>query len=147
MKIAMHFEGGTELAASLRAMPEAASATIVVGALHQAGLPMADNMASLMKRSKDGKEHAADHVVVSRLTWRIEVDGITRSILPGEYAVGVGPAKDFFYWFFQEYGTVYQQPPNPALRPGFDQTVEQSLGILIALMRDAIAAKAREVGP
>lgn len=144
MRIGLQIVGGPELAASLRGMEAAASRKIVVGALRRAGGLMADRMASYMPRS-DEAPHVADSVVVTELKVLQGEDGRYRSVLPDEYVVGVGPAKDFFYWFFKEYGTVYQ-PAVPAMRPGFDQTVEQCLGILIAVLRQSIAATAAAGG-
>lgn len=140
MKIALEVKGGKELARALRGLSQAASEKIVVGALRKGGEYMAATIASLMKRGPEAP-HAADNVRVS-VARRVEVDGITRSVMPDEYAVSVGPTKDFYYWYFREYGTVYQ-PAAPAMRPGFDQSVDRSLDIVIAILREAIAAQAR----
>lgn len=137
--IGVKFTGGPALAAALRAMPEAASQTIVLGALHEAGDVLAEVMGSYMERG-EAEPHAADNVVVN--TVNTITDGITeRPVLPDEYAVAVGPAKDFFYWFFREYGTVYQSA-TPAMRPAWDSTVERCLRILVETLAASIAAKA-----
>ena len=144
MKIALTMTGGPALAAALRAMPEAASKKIVNGALRSAGDELAARMAGYMPRSPEAP-HVADHVVVQTVTTIGDVDGSKRPLLPDEYAVAVGPAKDFFYWFFREFGTVHKAA-SPAMRPAFDQTAARCLAIVVEVLGASIAATAAAGG-
>jgi HK97 gp10 family phage protein len=125
---ALRVDGGEELARTLRAMPDRMSARIVGAALKKAAAPIRDATAAHMARSQQphargtdpndgarGESHAADHV------------GITLG--RSGHSVAIGPAKDWWYWLMQEYGTVHV-PAQPALRPAFDTQGVRALGIL-----------------
>lgn len=103
--------GGAELAHRLNALPDAVSTPIIRRALLQGGGLIRDAVASRIKRGTDAP-HAADHV------------GMT----PGRSgrSLAIGPTKDYFYWLFQEFGTVHH-PAQPALRPAFDATGAQAV--------------------
>lgn len=110
----MKVEGGEDLARKLNALPEALSKNVISAALKSGGERVRTMAAVRMKRSAD-PPHAADNVVMS-------VGRSGRSI-------AIGPSKSFFYWLFQEFGTV-RHPAQPALRPAFDSQAPVALGII-----------------
>jgi HK97 gp10 family phage protein len=61
-------------------------------------------------------------------------------------AVAVGPTKDYFYGYFQEFGTAHHGA-QPWARPGFDEGKDEALAIIGREAWAAIAAKARSVSP
>lgn len=130
MKVSLRFEGGSDLARRLAQLPDAVGDRVLRAALRDGAEPMRDRMASLIKRG-DEAPHAADHVVISTQRARGDSD---------EIAVAVGPAQDFYYWFFQEYGTS-RHPAQPAMRPAFDSEAPRSLGLIRDRLWDALRAR------
>lgn len=135
MNIKLSMQGGSQLAKALRDSGEALTKTIVIEALKSAADPIRLDMASRMKRGPDAP-HAADNVIVATVN---EIDG--EKLGPKEFAVGIGPTKDFWYWFFQEFGTV-RHSAQPAMRPAFDAGAERALKALGNALWDAIAKHA-----
>lgn len=128
-KFSMQIQGGKELAMRLRALPEAYTRTIVLGALREAGEPMRARMAQLAPR-EPGKPDLADNINISVANRLGDVGGGRwEARHDEEHAVAVGPTKDFFYGLFQEYGTVHHAP-QPFMRPAFDSEAPRALQIL-----------------
>lgn len=121
MKMSMRFEGGRELAATLRAMPKAQSRAAQVDALLEAAEPI-----KVVARQKapraPGHPDMADSIEAAQTRRKIDVR-------EGETGVIVGPWKSRFWGFFQEWGTVHHAA-QPFLRPAFDENKERSLDIL-----------------
>ena len=132
MKISLSLQGGQQLSKALEQAGAALTRTLMMEALRAAADPMRLDMASRMARSAEAP-HAADHVIVASVT---SIDG--EKLGPLEFAVGVGPTKDFFYWFYQEFGTVHH-PAKPAMRPAFDAGAERALKAIGYGLWDAIA--------
>lgn len=135
MNIKLSMQGGQALAKALEQAGEALTKTIVIEALKVAANPIRLDMASGMARGADAP-HAADHVIVATVN---EIEG--EKLGPKEFAVGIGPTKNFWYWFYQEFGTVHH-PAQPAMRPAFDRGAEQALKAIGDGLWDAIARHA-----
>lgn len=122
-----------------RALQEAGAAlsrTIVIEALKAAADPIRLDMAARMARGEDAP-HTADNVVIATVN---EIDG--EKLAPMEFAVGIGPTKDFWYWFFQEFGTVHHAA-QPAMRPAMDAGAQLALKDIGNGLWDAIAKHAQ----
>lgn len=132
MNIQMKFQGGDAIKRSLDKAGAALSRVIVIEALKYAADPIRRDMAARMARGADAP-HAADNVVIAVVN---EIDG--EKLMPTEFAVGVGPTKDFWYWFFQEFGTV-RHAAQPAMRPAMDAGAQKALKDLGNGLWDAIA--------
>lgn len=138
MNIKLSLQGGSALAKALSSAGEALTKTIVIEALRSAADPMRRDMAARMARGADAP-HAADHVIIATVN---AIDG--EKLGPKEFAVGIGPTKDFWYWFYQEFGTVHH-PAQPAMRPAFDSGATQALQAIGHALWDAIAKHAGSV--
>ena len=137
MNIKGSFQGGDDLKRALDRAGADLTRTIVIAALKVAADPMRREMAAKMERGPDAP-HAADNVIVAVVN---EIDG--EPLAPMEFAVGVGPTKDFWYWFFQEFGTVHHSA-QPAMRPAFDAGIQRALKDLGNALWDAIAKSASQ---
>lgn len=134
-----------DLRKALMALAEPDRGDTVLQALTNAGEPMRARMAGNMKRSPDAP-HAADHVVISPVTRVGDINGGRFERLgPGQHAVGIGPAKDHWYWLFQEYGTKFQRA-QPAMRPAFDSTADATLRNLAGELWNLLRAKSARAG-
>ena len=121
MKFSMKFEGGKELAATLRAMPKSQSRAAQYDALEAAAEPIVASARSKAPRAP-GYPDLADNIDLFRTRKRKDVSDT-------ETGVVIGPWKKRFYGFFLEWGTVKMQA-QPFLRPAFDENTKRSLGIL-----------------
>lgn len=116
MKIAMRFEGGDELAANLAKLSMPLSKKIVREALLEAAEPIRA-MAARIAPHAPGAPDLRDHIAVAPV----------RSSELG--AVAVGPTREFYYGFFQEFGTKHHGA-HAFMRPAFDTQAEKALGVL-----------------
>jgi HK97 gp10 family phage protein len=140
----MRFEGGEELARTLRSLPEAVTKTVVLKALRDGAEPIR-HLAGLHAPRSPHAPHLADSMTISVASRVGTVQGGRwRDVDAGEYAVAVGPAKDFFYGMFQEWGTVHHGA-QPFMRPAFDSGVPAGLGIIGQQLWAAIRARVPDV--
>lgn len=149
MKLKAEFEGGRQMAQTLKTLESSLSRKIQVDALSIAAEPIRDRAAALAPRSRQDKDHLADNIVIGAVG-RASLDKRGRE---SETVVEVGPElrpNDFFYGFFQEYGTAFSGA-QPFMRPAFDEEWRRSLMILsdelwYALKRKIPASQERFVG-
>jgi HK97 gp10 family phage protein len=137
MKFSAKFEGGQQLAKALSQLSTSVSQKVKVDAL-TAGAGFIQRMASsLAPRSGGQGEHLADNIVVAPVTR----SSLNRRGRDTETVVEVGPSlkpDDFFYGFFQEFGTA-QHAAQPFMRPAFDREAPStSLNVIKAWLWDAI---------
>lgn len=135
MNIKLSFQGGEAMKRALDTAGSALTKTIVLAALREAADPIRRDMAARMARGADAP-HAGDNVIVATVN---EIDG--EKLAPLEFAVGIGPTKDFWYWFFQEFGTVHHAA-QPAMRPAMDAGAQRALRDIGNGLWDAIAKHA-----
>ena len=126
MNFSLKTEGLDECARALETMPDAVGKKIMREALKNAGEPIRGMAAAIMARGADAP-HAAQNVVIH----------VGRS----GFSAAIGPTKDFYYWLFQELGTV-RHPAQPAMRPAFDSQAPNSLGIMGRELWTAIKGQA-----
>jgi len=139
-RFSLKIEGFKELAANLRALPDALQRSVILDALTDAAEPMRARMGQLAPR-RPGAPDIADNIGISVANRIGDVGGgrwEARS--DTEHAVAVGPTKNFFYGLFLEYGTI-KMAARPFMRPAFDTTVQTSLTILSQRLWDAIRAQ------
>jgi HK97 gp10 family phage protein len=137
----MKITGGKELARGFQQLSAAVGARVLRQGLTAAAEPMRVAMGRFAPR-EPGAPDLADHMVVSRITKIGSTDGgPAEKKNATEEAVAVGPAKDFFYGLFQEYGTARGGKFTPFARPAFDTTAAQSLQILIAVLWQALVKR------
>lgn len=114
MATTVSFEGGQALAQTLGTLSARLRGLVLREVLTEAAEPMRETMGHLAPR-EPGAPDIADNMVISPLR---TIEG--ERLLETEAAVGVGPAKGFFYGMFLEYGTV-KMSARPFMRPAFDQ--------------------------
>lgn len=119
--MSFRFDGGKELAATLRAMPKSQSRTAQIDALLEAAEPIRVVARRLAPR-EPGAPDMAENIESMQTRRAKDVSGTETGVI-------VGPMKAFFYGHFQEYGNV-RHAAQPFLRPAFDQNVTRSLGML-----------------
>lgn len=121
--VSVKVEGGAQLAKALRSIAsfeEERAAMLTI--LKTAAEPIQRRTAELVGVSNRQGPHLKDSIKIQALT-KVDDSDFRGSVEldTHEFAVAVGPSKDTFWGFFQEYGTVHH-PPRPAMRPAFDQT-------------------------
>ena len=120
----MDFPGdGMQLARQLRALPELLTKAIVLAALERGAEPIRQRMSELAPRGPDAP-HLADSMTVTRLS-----ASRAASEADTDFAVAIGPAKDFFYGSFWEFGWRYHSA-HPFMRPAFDEKAQVALQII-----------------
>lgn len=130
--VKMRFEGGAELAKAFEQLSARVSKRMLRESLEDAAEPMRRAMSSMAPR-EPGAPDLADNIVIS--TARVKaVEGVQSA------AVAIGPAKAFFYGFFQEFGTVHHSA-QPFVRPAFDGGVSRALSDLARSMWSALASR------
>lgn len=136
----MRIEGGMELVAAIRQLPSRVGKRMLTEALKDAAEPMRERMGELAPRAP-GAPDLADNIVISTTT-RVAntVDGFSERTDDQVAAVAVGPAKGFFYGFFQEFGTIWHGA-QPFARPAFDSESPQVLVVLARALWAALAGK------
>lgn len=117
--------GGAQLAAKLNDLPNGPK-KVLQPASRRALEPMRARAAQLAPRAP-GAPDIADNIVISSRARRIQTQV--------EYAMG--PSKGFFYGFFQEFATRFHAA-HPFMRPAFNQTWPQVIGILVSELWQAI---------
>lgn len=103
----LKIEGGDELAAALKSLPDRVSKKAMREALLEAAEPIRAAASRLAPR-RAPEPDIADHIVIAA--------GRSSGV-----SVAVGPSKDFHYGLYLEYGTV-KMSAHPFLRPAFDST-------------------------
>ena len=106
--MSFRFEGGKDLAATLRAMPKAQSRTAQIDALLEAAEPIRA-VARRMAPRAPGAPDMADNIESMQTRRALDVSGTETGVI-------VGPMKWAFYAHFQEWGTV-RHAAQPFLRP------------------------------
>lgn len=129
MKLAMRFEGGSDLAAALAQLRPRVSRKVQLDALREGAEPMRQRMAELAPH-EPGKPDLKDTMTVST----------ARGEDIREVAVAVGPSKVGFYGSFQEFGTVHHSA-QPFARPAFDAVSPESLRIISAALWRELAGR------
>ncbi len=137
--ITFKLEGGKELAAALKNLPDAISLRVQREALRAGAEPMRAHAASLAPRGPDAP-HIADNIVIGAASGKAAEEFIREDAA----AIAVGPSKDFFYGFFWEYGTI-KQPARPFMRPAFDTQAPRSLEIIGQRLGEAIIKAANRL--
>lgn len=122
MKYTVRFEGGAELAANLAECSTRVQKGVLLSALTSGGELIAAAASRHAPRSDD-PPHVGDHIVV----------GTSRQRGTGA-SVAVGPSKSFepranIYPRITEVGSIHQAP-QPFMRPAFDGTRTQVLGVI-----------------
>lgn len=137
------FEGGAALAKALEALPEAVGRSVMVEALKAGAAPMKDRMEMNAPLDLTAHHpHLAENIGVS-VTRDVNGEAVDRLT---QTAVAVGPTKNFFYGFFDEFGTA-RQGAQPWARPAFDEGKEEGLDIIGRAAWAAIERKAKAVSP
>jgi HK97 gp10 family phage protein len=131
VKFTMTVHGGADLSRRLDAMPAAVSRKVLLAALTAGGMPIRDRAAQLAPR-EPGKPDLADNINIAAVRRK-------KDQAP---TVAIGPSKQFFYDYFQEYGTVRHRA-QPFYRPAFDSESVRSLGIIGQQLWAAIKGSAR----
>ena len=122
MNVSMTFTGGQELARNLSALPSALSFKVQQNALQKAAEPMRAEAEALAPRGPDAP-HIAQHIIIGI------PKGELADVHEGQPVVAFGPAKEFFYGFFWEFGWI-RHPAHPFMRPAFDEKRAEALAIL-----------------
>jgi HK97 gp10 family phage protein len=108
--------GGKEMAEALKDLSVRMTRNVMIEALTDAAEPARARMQSLAPRAP-GPPDIADNIVIGQVRGR----GL-------KYAVGVGPARGFFYGYFLEFGARGgRMPAQPFIRTGFDATISMML--------------------
>ncbi len=131
------FQGTEELANAFKRLAQPTRKEAMVRVLREAAEPMRQRMASLAPRG-DEAPHIADNIVISGAR---KLDGLGLS--ESEAAVAIGPAKDFFYGLFWEFGWKFHPAPHAFVRPAYDEgraAALKAIGVgLWAEIRRAVA--------
>lgn len=114
MKVSYRVEGGKELARALDQLSTRVSAKVAREALTEAAEPF-QKTATQLAPVEPGAPDLKANIVISPVRGQ---DAMA--------TVAIGPAKGFFYGFFQEYGTV-RHGAQPFMRPAFDSQVQAVL--------------------
>lgn len=122
MNVSLTFTGGREMAKALAELPAALSLKAQRAALRAAAEPMRAEAAALAPRGPDAP-HIAANIVIAIPTGQLE------DVREEDAVVAVGPAKEFFYGFFWEFGWIHHAA-HPFMRPAFDTKAPVSLTIL-----------------
>lgn len=121
MKMSVRFEGGKELAATLREMPRTQSRQAQEDALLYAAEPI---LVEARRHAPQDRGLLADRIDAMPSRRRLDVASDTQT------AVIIGPWKQKAFWgFFQEWGTA-DHPAQPFMRPAFDGQHLRSLELL-----------------
>lgn len=130
MKVTFRFEGGEEVARALTQLSERGSRAVQREALTEGAEVIRTAIASMAPRRPPAPD-IADHIVLGRLNQTDQHGG----------GVSIGPEKGrYFYGKFLEYGTV-KMNAQPFMRPAFDGTAEQALGVIGRALWRELAAK------
>lgn len=116
-----------DLSGNLKKLSNAISRTIQIEALKAGAEPIRAEAEILAPRDETaGPPHLSENIVIQVPTERqLEAIGNETPV------VIIGPSKDVFYGFFQEFGHG-PGPAQPFMRPAFDLHVQDSLRIVQA---------------
>ena len=128
IKTRISFSGGNELARALATLSQRVNRQVRYEALERAAEPMR-RTASRLAPHAPGKPDLRDAIEIQRVKGE-----------HGEPAVAVGPTRDAFYGFYQEFGTVHHGA-QPFMRPAFDTEASRALAELGRAMWTALAAR------
>lgn len=137
--------GGPQLAKALRDLDPAKARGVRLHILKTAAAPMRDRMEELAPLGEIAP-HIKDRIGVSAVRKIQDPDFVEPLELADDAAaVAIGPGKAAFYGAMLEFGTAPHgnhpgTPAQPFVRPGFDETVDQSL----RLMADEVNAFLRK---
>jgi HK97 gp10 family phage protein len=140
MKVTTAFDGGQAILARLEQLAPAVKRAAERGALEKAAAPIRARAAELAPRSSRHSAHLADNIVIGA----VNQNALDRAGRESETVIETGPSKkpgDFFYGFFDEFGTIHQAA-QPYMRPAFDSQAPAALGILGQELWNAIRAAA-----
>lgn len=132
--ISVRFEGGKELADALGGLSARVSKRLQYEALEEAAAPMVKAAGSMAPRRAPAPD-LADNIITSRIAQRTDAFGDKSAA-----SVAWGPAKAFFYGYYQEWGTV-RHAAHPFMRPAFDQNAAKSLAIIGASLWRELSAR------
>lgn len=149
MLITMALQGSDALAAKLRDLAARVEKQAVGDALLKGAEPIRGMAAATMPRSAVphgaraqtrgkgrhgamGASHAADHIAVA--------------LGKSKHSIAIGPGPDWWYWLFNELGTV-RRPANPVLRRAFESQAPRAVGIVQDELWTAIADEAEGPSP
>jgi HK97 gp10 family phage protein len=123
---------------AMRGLDPAEARGVRVKILKHAAEPIAERMAALAP-NEPGKPDLKDNIKIQAVRSVDDPDfGGTMALDEDAAAVAIGPSKDAFYGFFQEFGTAPHQqgagehpghPAQPFARPAFDEKVGEALRI------------------
>jgi HK97 gp10 family phage protein len=131
------FTGSDDLVKNLSALSLELREDAVIETLIDAGQPMRADMERGAPKGPDAP-HLSEHILVKKLS---RVDGFTLG--PGEAAVGIGPAKSFFYGTFWEFGWKFHRTPHPFVRPAYETGKDRALTAIGRGLWDRITGRGR----
>lgn len=114
----MRIEGGAELARALRAIPKRLAKQEMQHMLRKAAQPFAGRIAATAPKGDPAQPNISDVQISKARPGR----GFTAR-------VAVGPPKDAFYGYFQEWG-FRSVPGKGFMRSSFDASQDQALDII-----------------
>jgi HK97 gp10 family phage protein len=128
MKVGLRIEGGELLARTLLGLPSRVSRNVMLNALKAGAEPMRATASRFAPR-EPGAPDLADNIGISNARPGSGISG-----------VAIGPTKNFFYGFFQEFGTT-RHGSQPFMRPAFDSDHRTTLQIVKNHAWEALARK------
>lgn len=126
----MKVEGGAEFAKAIRELSPSRERGLLNKMLLKAAEPIRSRAEELAP-VEAGKPDLRDNILAKAVSDKEIADPEAmgkRLREDTESVVAVGPAKDSFYGFFQEYGTA-KHGAQPFMRPAFDEKGPQALTI------------------
>lgn len=124
----MRVEGAAALGKALQGLSSRVSRGVLSKSLRSGAEPIRAAASRFAPRAP-GAPDLADHIGISNA--RPE---------SGNVAVAIGPTRNFFYGWFQEYGTT-RHGAQPFLRPAFDGESQGALRIIRNEVWDALAKR------
>ncbi len=140
MKFSSSMTGDDALLQAFDRLPKTLQKSVMVDILKESGEPIRATAAILAPRSKTGKDHLADNIVIAETRFG-------GGLLDGEdvASVAIGPSHrphDKWYGTFVEEGTAHH-PAQPFLRPAFDT---EKRAVMRNVKRLAWAVMRRAIG-
>jgi HK97 gp10 family phage protein len=119
-------EGLDDLEKSLLELKPKKARSAMREALEFAGEFMRLMIALAVQHSRSG--YLAQHIV-KKITLSTKNDAGT---------VSIGPSKDAYYAQFVEFGSIHNRPPEPFIRPAFEQNTDKMLDAFSKKLREAL---------
>jgi HK97 gp10 family phage protein len=132
MEISAAIDGAEEIAQHLGGLSTRLTRAIVTDALLEGGEPIRATAARLAPR-EPGAPDLADNIRIAAVRKRPEDDVRT-------FSVGIGVPRQFFYDYFQEFGTV-DHGAHPFYRPALDTHAKQSIALIGAAFWRELAGR------